>query len=101
MCSDILASCYYYNRNTQSSSPKVTNLFYSLVSYLASYEGWFSTTYGVRHHMIYYTSGYGSNGLWCCSRTASNAAWYVSAGGGSVSAPYSSTRCRVLCSAAL
>ena len=39
MCSDILASCYYYNKNIQSSSPKVTNLFYSLISYLASYEG--------------------------------------------------------------
>ena len=101
MCSDILASCYYYNKNTQSSSPKVTNLFYSLISYLASYEGWFSTTHGVGHRMVYYTSGYGSFALWCCSRVNAGAAWYVSAGGGSINTGNSFNRDRVLCSAAL
>ena len=101
MCPDILASCYYYNRNTQSSSPKVTNLFYSLISYLASYEGWFSTTYGVRHRMVYYTHECGVNTLWCCSRYASNSAWCVNTYTGNVSASYSSIRFRVLFSAAL
>ena len=101
MCSDILASCYYYNRNTQSSLPKVTNLFYSLISYLASYEGWFNTTYGVRHRMVYYTSGYGSGALWCCSRCSAYSAWCVYAYSGYVNASYSSVRFRVLFSAAL
>ena len=101
ICSDILASCYYYNKNTQSSSPKVTNLFYSLISYLASYEGWFSTTYGVRHRMVYYINGYGSNALWCCSRFYANSSWCANAVTGNISNSYSSVRCRVLCSAAL
>ena len=101
MCSDILASCYYYNKNTQSSSPKVTNLFYSLISYLASYEGWFSTIHGVGHRMVYYTSGYGSFALWCYSRVSAGVAWYVSAGSGSINTGNSSNRDRVLCSAAL
>ena len=101
MCSDILASCYYYNKNIQSSSPKVTNLFYSLISYLASYEGWFNTTYGVRHRMVYYTSGYGSFALWCCSRFNAGVALYVSAGSGNVNTGTPSNRNRVLCSAAL
>ena len=101
MCSDILASCYYYNRNTQSSLPKVTNLFYSLISYLASYEGWFSTTYGVRHRMVYYTSGYGSFALWCCSRFSADSVWFVSTSVGRILSINSSSRSRVLCSAAL
>lgn len=101
MCPDILTSCYYYNRNTQSSSPKVTNLFYSLISYLASYEGWFSTTYGVRHRMVYYISGYGSSALWCCSRSYAANAWYVNAANGTVHGTSSCNRYRVLCSAAL
>ena len=101
MCSDILASCYYYNKNILSSSPKVTNLFYSLISYLASYEGWFSTTHGVRHRMVYYTSGYGSFAFWCCSRFNAGVALYVSAGSGNVNTGTSSNKNRVLCSAAL
>ena len=101
MCSDILASCYYYNKNIQSSSPKVTNLFYSLISYLASYEGWFSTTYGVRHRIVFYTSGYGSSALWCCSRYYANSSWCANTVTGNISNSYPSVRFRVLCSAAL
>lgn len=98
---DLLGMTYYFNRTATSSSPKTTSLYYAMISYLASYEGWFSATYGVRHRMVYYTSGYGSNYLWCAARYGASAAWYCNAAAGYVGPAVPSYGYRALVSSAL
>ena len=101
LCNDLLGSSYYYNRAAQPSSPRCTNLFTSLATYLASYEGWYSPTLGVRHRIVYVASGYGSSALWCAVRTSAAGACVCSAGYGTVSTANTYTRYRCVPSSAL
>ena len=101
LCNNLLGSLYYYNRAAQSSNPRCTNLFTSLATYLASYEGWYSPTLGVRHRIVYVSSGYGSYVLWCAVRTGATSVWVCLALNGAVSTSHAYYRDRCVPSSAL